>query len=92
MSCRFTRHDIDSLIEVVQELKAVQASETVPQQQARLEGMIQHTRKVYMMLLHAADNSELTLRDLFSSGFSAETPIHKAVESLCPLTLSFDHR
>jgi hypothetical protein len=78
---KILQSDIDCLIEVVQELRAVYACETVDQQKRRLTEMIHRTRKIYMLLLHANTTDRVGLGLFMSEGVSDDSPVALAVRS-----------
>lgn len=85
---RITKSDVDALIEVVGVLRLMAESVTEADNQKLLHELEHRTRKVYMMLLHAGENHQMTISDLFQRGFSEGTPISDAINTLCPLAVN----
>jgi len=84
MSVRITKSDIDAMIQVVQELKLLKDLDDDPVIKQKYEFLIQRQRKVYLLLLGAAEFGQMSLQDLVTRGIADTCSLGNAVHALCP--------
>jgi hypothetical protein len=85
MAVRITKTDIDCLIDVTQLLKSLAESATDTTSGGKLMTQAHRVRKVYMMLLHANEYGQTTLKDICERGLSTHSNIGIAIDTMCPL-------
>jgi hypothetical protein len=81
---RIETSDIDALIDVVEVLANLRDMQVLPCEREKFSNMVQHTRKVYILLLNATEKGQLKLNLLCDSGIPDASVTADAIRRLCP--------